>query len=148
MHKNKENGLDMDILPALVGYHLRMAQLCAYRDFNARIGRATRTTPAQLAMLLLVEVNPGISQTNLGKAMSMDRASTMAVIDKLEKRNWLSRNKSLEDRRKHALQVLPQGRAILRKLRPGMLRHEASITARLDEREKQLLIDLLKRIQT
>ncbi|OGT70186.1 MAG: hypothetical protein A3I78_05565 [Gammaproteobacteria bacterium RIFCSPLOWO2_02_FULL_56_15] len=147
MKKTEKNDLNMDILPKLVGYHLRMAQLSSYRDFSTRVGKPTGTTPAQLAMLLLVEANPGISQTHLGEAMTMDRASTMSIIDKLEKRNWLSRNKSLEDRRKHALQVSPRGRIMLRKLRAGMMRHEAGITGRLDAREKQLLIELLKKIQ-
>jgi DNA-binding MarR family transcriptional regulator len=142
-----EKNLDMDILPELVGYNLRKAQLSSYRDFNIRIGKLNNITPAQLTMLLLVEVNPGVSQSVLGEAMSMDRASTMAIIDKLEKRNWLLRQKSLTDRRKHALHVLPQGKAMLKKLRSGMLHHEQQLTGKLDQREKKLLIRLLDKLQ-
>ena len=146
MQKKDNKSVNLDVLPTLIGYHLRMAQLASYRDYNQQIGKATSTTPAQLAMLLLVDANPGISQTLLGETMAMDRASTMAIIDKLEKRGWLSRNKSTQDRRKHALYVLPRGKFILRKLRTGVARHETAITSRLDEQEKQQLLLLLQKI--
>ena len=97
-----ENAVDLGHLSALLGYHLRRAEVFAFQNFAAHLG-ADGVSPGQLGVLLLVEANPGSNQTRIGKALGIDRSTLVSIIDMLEKRGLIRREPSPTDRRSHAL---------------------------------------------
>lgn len=137
--------LDMAMLTDAVGYHLRRAQLASFRNF-AHYVREPKATPTQFASLVLIEANPGLSQVDLGAVLDMDRATTMAVIDKLQHRKWVVRRPSKADRRKHALHLTARGVKALTALKQAVARHEANFGARLTRREEAELLRILKKL--
>ncbi len=66
--------LDRGILPGLVGFHLRQAQIAVFRDFTATMGEL-EITPGLFAVLVLIESNPGLKQTELARAVHLDRST-------------------------------------------------------------------------
>src|ERR1051325_6068858 len=67
---NKLNGLNPSFLPDLLGYRLRLAQQALFRDFADRVGELS---PGRVGILMLIEANPGVTQSRLAKAVSLDR---------------------------------------------------------------------------
>jgi DNA-binding MarR family transcriptional regulator len=137
--------VDFGMLPALVGYNMRKAQVAIFQDFARALG-GLDITPGQFGVLTLVDANPGLNQSELGEAMGVDRSTVVAVIDRLEGRDLVARRPAPNDRRSYALQLTVAGRALLDQLRPLVTAHEARLAAGLSASEQAALIDLLRRV--
>ena len=133
------------LLPDLIGYHLRRAQLAVFQDFDTAIGGAG-ITPGQFGFLALIDANPGLSQTRLGEILGIDRSTVVGVIDKLETRGLVERAPHPKDRRAHALQLSAAGAKRFNELARRVRSHENRIARRLSAPERVLLIGLLQRI--
>jgi DNA-binding MarR family transcriptional regulator len=137
--------IDFDILPTLVGYHLRRAQITIFNDFVKTVG-AVHVTPGQFGVALLICANPGLTQSALARAIGIERSTMVAVIDALESRNLVERRPSPIDRRSYALVLSDQGSVWLKKLKPLVEGHEEQISKNLSADEKAQLISLLSKI--
>lgn len=140
-----ERPLSFDLLPDLVGFQLRMAQVAIFRDFSADIGELG-ITPGLFGVLVLIDANPDLKQSDLARAAQLDRSTVVTVIDNLERRCLVERRTSPTDRRSNALRLTPAGRRLLRTLKKRVTAHEARLTARLTVAERAELVRLLKEI--
>lgn len=138
---------DLDILADLVGYQLHRAEIDSYRQFIKLSGQL-RITPKQFSALVLVGANPDLSQTDLRKLLGMDRATTAVLIDTLEDRDLLSRQRSTLDRRRHQLRLTRHGKGALKSMKLRVRKHDEQLTSRLTAQERQLLASLLRRIRS
>ena len=136
-HARAPVALDHGVLPTLLGYQLRLAQLAVFRDFGV--------SPGRFGMLVLVEANPGVTQTRLAEAVGLDRSTLVAVLDQLEGRGLLERRQG-EDRRTNGLWLTRRGKLLVGKMRERVAAHEAHIGARLSESERRALLGLLRRL--
>lgn len=137
--------LSYGILPDLIGYRVRLAQVAIFRDFCARVGDA-EITPTLFGVLVLVDANPGMMQTQLANAMQLDRSSVVSILDKLEARKVLERVRSPDNRRSNALHLTDKGRRWLAQLLPEVRAHEQRLASRLGPDELTMLRDLLDRL--
>jgi DNA-binding MarR family transcriptional regulator len=142
---NAAAGVASGPLDELVGYHLRRAQSRVFDDFLATVG-GDGVTPGQFGVLVLIEANPGLSQSALAKALGIERSTMVAVIDRLERQGLVRRDPSASDRRSYALAVTAAGDRLLARLWPRVREHERRIAAGLDAGEQAVLIGLLRRI--
>jgi DNA-binding MarR family transcriptional regulator len=78
--------------------------------------------------------------------MRMDRATTMAIINRLEARDLLIRGKSETDGRKQTLNLTEAGKEMLRVAKQAILDHENWLKSRFSDKEVTKLIELLTRI--
>jgi DNA-binding MarR family transcriptional regulator len=136
--------LDHGALPGLLGYQLRLAQLAVFRDFDAAAG-GFGISPGRFGMLVLIEANPGVTQSRLARAVGLDRSTMVAVLDQLEARGLLERRQG-EDRRTNGLWLTKAGRALFARMKRRVLAHEARIAARLSAEERRTLLELLARL--
>ncbi|MGH6988259.1 MAG: MarR family winged helix-turn-helix transcriptional regulator [Stellaceae bacterium] len=137
--------IDLGILPDLIGYHLRKAQVAVFQDFARSVGTG-EVSPGQYAVLMVIDRNPGLSQTRLGQSLGIDRSTLVAVIDRLEARGLVERADAPHDRRSYALHISGKGRARLAELTARVRAHEAHIAGDLDAAERASLIALLRHI--
>jgi DNA-binding MarR family transcriptional regulator len=135
----------MGLLPSLLGYQLRLAQRAIFDDFAEAIGEL-EVSPGLFGMLVVIEANPGLKQTELANAAQLDRSSLVPALDKLEARGLVARRASAEDRRVNGLWLTQDGTALLKKLKQRVARHEQRLAQNLSEAEREQLIDLLQRI--
>jgi DNA-binding MarR family transcriptional regulator len=124
---------------------LRRAQVAAFQNFAEVVG-ASELTPGQFGVLVVIDANPGLSQTRLGSALGIDRSTVVAVIDRLESRGLVVRRPSPHDRRSHALHLSEEGAGVLKRITERVLAHEQMIAAKLTEAELATLIELLDRV--
>ena len=142
---SQDDTIDMGLLPQLIGFNLRCAQVAVFQHFNRSTGSA-EISPPQLGALILIEANPGISQSAIAGALRFDRSTLVQIIDRLEERGFVVRAVSAHDRRSHALKLTPQGAAALAELKQLTSKHEDHMTRGLTADEKTQLIDLLARL--
>jgi len=140
-----ESKLNFDLLPDLLGYHVRLAQIAVFRDFASTFGELD-ITPTLFASLALIDVNPGLKQTDLAQAVQLDRSTVVSVIDNLEGRGLVERKRAIDDRRSNALSLTRKGKALLTKLRPLVERHEQRLRENLSPEEQAELLRLLGKI--
>jgi DNA-binding MarR family transcriptional regulator len=133
-------------LDGLLGYSLRRAQGAMHRDFMAAVA-VFELTQKQAATLWLIQANGGASQADIATALGMDRATMMAVTDRLEDRGYVIRKRSTTDRRRQELYLTPAGQAMLRKCKTRIAEHEEKFRALFSPAELASLLDALKRFQ-
>jgi DNA-binding MarR family transcriptional regulator len=145
--KHQSKTINLDLLPELIGYHLHRAEIVSYREFVKGF-HSPKFTPKQFSVLVLASANPGTSQVAIGGALGMDRATTMTVINKLEARKLLKRERSTRDRRKHEIHLTEKGLALTERLTAHSRAHEDKLTSNLTSREAATLRKLLMKVRS
>jgi len=129
-------------LAELLGYRLRLAQQALFRDFAASV---REVSPGRAGFLLLVEANPGVTQSRLARAVHLDRSTMVGVIDALEERGLIERRRG-EDRRTNGLWLTRSGRGTLARLKNRIEAHERRFAAHLSAAERAQLVALLEKL--
>ncbi len=105
-------------------------------------------TPKQFILLLILWEHDGLTQIELSKRGSIDRATMGGIIDRLEKKEFLVRRPSHEDRRVNHVWLTEQGRSCKEEFSSSVFRVRSRISARMTPEEfsrlHTLLIKLLK----
>ena len=136
---------DIGEIRNIVGFHIRLAHGAAYRHFTETFAQLD-LTQKQVTALWLVGDHPDIAQTGLAQRMRMDRATTMAIVNRLEAKGYLVRRKSRNDGRKQALNLTARGSRALSTAKRAIQLHEKWLKSRFSKREVATLIELLTRI--
>jgi len=136
---------DLGLLPSLLGYRLRLAQRAVFDDFQHSIGQPD-VSPGLFGILVIIEANPGLKQTELARAAMLDRSTMVPVLDKLEARGLVARRPPPEDRRVNGLWLSAEGTLLLRRLKRRVLAHEKRLTNELGAGERAQLFELLGRL--
>lgn len=137
-------GIEYDILDDLIGYAVRRAQISIYEDFTASLADEG-ITPQRFSSLVIIENNPGISQTRLSEVMGIARSGVVAIIDKFEEAGLVERQAS-GDRRSYNLRLTKEGQKQVRRYKKAVQEHDDRIAAVLNASEKEQLRALLSKI--
>ncbi len=143
--RKADGRIEHGILTNLIGFHLRQAQIAVFRDFAETMG-ALDITPGLFAVLVLAESNPGFKQSELARAVHLDRSTVVSVVDNLERRGLLERRAVAHDRRSNALRLTGAGVKLLKTLKRRVAEHEKRLARNLDAGERATLVALLQRI--
>lgn len=130
------------MLPGLIGYRLRLAQQAVFRDFAASV---SDLSPGRAGMLMLIEANPGVTQSRLARAVELDRSTMVGVIDALEERGLIERRRGT-DRRTNGLWLTRAGRALIGRVKRRIQAHERRVAAHLSAQERAQLLALLAKL--
>jgi DNA-binding MarR family transcriptional regulator len=142
---SKKSDVDYGLLPGLVGYQLRMAQIALFRDFAQGPG-GEDVTPGLFGVLVIIEANPDLKQSDLARATHLDRSTVVTVIDNLERRGLVERRVALHDRRSNAIRLTDAGTALLRKLKRQVNQHEKRLLQNYSAAERETFLALLKKV--
>jgi DNA-binding MarR family transcriptional regulator len=132
----------MGVLPHLMGFMLRQAQLLVYQDFHQAVGDPA-IRPPQFGILEVVNKNPGIRPSDVALALGISRANLVPLLAELVGHGWLTRDGDKKDGRAQALGLTPAGEQELQRLHGLILPHEDRLAARLGPRGRAQLLKLL-----
>ncbi|WP_284263925.1 MarR family winged helix-turn-helix transcriptional regulator [Roseicyclus amphidinii] len=123
-------------LRRLLGYRLRRATMLVQSDL------AETLKPFGLRMitfsaLVLIRDNPGLSQSQLAAAMDVERPNLVVIVDELETRGLIARDRLATDRRTYALTVTEAGDRLCADVVAAVEAHEARLFDGLTEAERQ-----------
>jgi len=132
-------------LEASINFRLRMAQILAYKSFEAKTpdhGGAAR----YLGLLSIICQNPGQPQHRLAEAVGLQRSSLVPILDRLEAAGIVERRAVDGDRRANAVWATPHGEGIVADLTAQANAVEALTLEGFTPAEAAQLRDLLDRV--
>jgi DNA-binding MarR family transcriptional regulator len=137
--------VDLACLPKLLGFNLRRAHQCSWRQYVAAIGEHA-VRPGLFSMLVLVSANPGIAQIELGTHLGVDKASVVALLDRLEKAGMLERLRCTRDRRRQGIFLTSRGSQSLGSLLVAVRALERRMASRFTRAEFDQFLSYLRRL--
>jgi DNA-binding MarR family transcriptional regulator len=137
--------IDYGQLPDLVGYRVQKAHSRLFQMFADMLA-GLKVAPGQYSALVLIGLNPGLSQNALADACGIDRTALVPITRRFEKLGWIRRSRRTEDRRVYSLELTLEGERILNLAWPLVQEHERRLTAGLSRAEVERTRMLLARI--
>jgi DNA-binding MarR family transcriptional regulator len=134
--------MDMTILNGFVGYALRRAQAVVFSDLSEALSEL-KLRPVQYTVLILIDQNPGTSQSCVSTALGIQKANFVAVIASLVARGLVRRQRSKLDGRTYSLGLTPAGKALLSQAGRLQSAHESRLVAHLGAAGRSRLLKLL-----
>jgi DNA-binding MarR family transcriptional regulator len=123
---------------------LHRAGQCAGEIFDAEM--RGDLTPRQLAVLLTVAHNEGLSQTGLVERTGIDRSTLADIVRRMQRKGLLQRRRTKEDARAYAVKLTDEGRKVLRAAEPLAKRVDERVLEALPNRQRDQFIDELQSI--
>jgi DNA-binding MarR family transcriptional regulator len=102
--------------------------------------------PQHFGVLTLIDSHPGCAQRELVSGSMIDPSTMVAVIDELEELGLAERRSHPADRRRHAVHLTASGRRMLARAREVAARTAEQVLGPLDERERETLRQLLRKL--
>jgi DNA-binding MarR family transcriptional regulator len=128
-----------------VGFLLRRAYQRASANLVERIGPYD-LTPPQFATLARLCERGKVSQNLLGRLVVMEPANIRDVVQRLKKRRLVATERDPGDGRQILVRLTPAGLSLIRELMPVEVECTAKTLTPLDQAERKLLYDLLRRL--
>jgi DNA-binding MarR family transcriptional regulator len=132
-------------LTSYLGYALRRAQMFAVAEFLEAF-KEVDLRPTQLAVLIMINENPGVRQTEVCEALGIQKANFVPLLNELQRRGLALRKASVADKRSSALHLTPAGIATLQRAPAIHEGYENHFIARLGKRGRDQLLALLNRV--
>ena len=136
---------DQANLERSLGFQLKMLQI----ESEARARKALAPfdiSPARVAAMMMIRTNPGCTQTALGDALSVNRASAMKLVNFLEGRGLVRREQGA-DLRANAVFLTPEGISALEKMTAALQIADAEALAPLSRKEADLLLSCIRKMR-
>ncbi|HUL19775.1 MAG TPA: MarR family transcriptional regulator [Steroidobacteraceae bacterium] len=129
-----------DPLIRLAGYVLRRASAAALAELNERLA-PLELRHADVAMLMLTESSPGLTQSHAARILDIQRANMAPFVARLEARGLIQRRRI--DGRTQALALTRRGQMLLGRARHVVDAHEAALLQRVPEKLKPMVLPVL-----
>ena len=137
--------VDLGVLPKLLGYNLRRANQASWRTYVSFIGD-NKIRPGLFSLLILTRSNPGIAQIELGTHLGVDKASIVALLDRLERAGLIERRRSTRDRRRQGIFLTDAGTGELEALMVQVRQLERHMASRFNKVELEQFLGFLQRM--
>lgn len=137
--------LDLSRLGHLLGLRTSLADAKLRRAFHQGM-RELRLRPVDFTILVLLASNEMVNQKMLCRTLDLSPPGLAVVLDRLQARQLLVRERNEADRREHRLTLTPAGRALAE--RAEQLSHtiEGDVLGVLTPGERLLLGELLEKV--
>ncbi|MDQ6749349.1 MAG: MarR family transcriptional regulator [Actinomycetota bacterium] len=132
-------------LDEYTGFLLRKVSLAAFSSFSS-VCEKDGLHPMHFGMLTILEAEGPISQRVLSDRAGVDASTMVQRMDALEAKGLVKRARSTEDRRSYEIELSPEGRAVLRRLRKQASQGGERLFGVLDEQERAQLHALLLKV--
>ncbi len=137
--------LNQEMLLSLVGYNCRRAYLAIMPLFHERMGELELRT-VDFSVLSLLHANPNITQKRLSQAINVSPPNLAILLDRLEARGLLLRQRNPLDKRSQTLVLTPEGARMAVQAEEKVSTLESEATAALSDAERAQLLKLLQKV--
>lgn len=132
-------------LKQFVGYHLKRASNLILADLAQTLAPYELRTLTYTSLVLIVD-NPGIRQYQLADAMDIERPNLVVIVDELEQRELIIREKVPTDRRAYALQPTLAGKRLYKKATKAVKEHEQNRFKAISQSEQKKIVAALGKL--
>ena len=127
------------------GHLIRRAHQISGAIFTARLA-GFDITSVQYAAMVAITSQPGIDATRLSDLIAFDRATLGGVLDRLEAKGLVARERSTTDRRVVQIALTPEGQAVAARVPPVLADVLNGHLSDFTHDEWQQLLHLLRRM--
>jgi DNA-binding MarR family transcriptional regulator len=120
--------MPVDPLRDFPGYALRRASVATMQKLARRLAELD-LRPTDASVLLVIEANPNITQSEIGRMLDIAGANMAPLIARLEKRELVEREPV--DGRSHGLTLTESGRTLSLRARKAMKSQEDELLAKI-----------------
>ena len=138
-------GLDLDGLDSVLGIHVGTLNTLLLSRLERQL-EAFKVTPKQIAILWLVNANPGVKQSDLSRFFKIERPTVHQFVRQLTMNGHLVSEPSKLDRRAGGLWITETGSATLTAAREIIFTDEAELLSPLTEAEREQLYHLIIKV--
>lgn len=145
VQETAEQPLKQDVLLSLLGYNFRRAYLTIVPLFDERMAQhALRAV--DLSVLSLLKANPNMTQKRLSQAISVSPPNLAILLDGLEGRGLLLRQRNPFDKRSQTLVLTAEGLQLCNKAEQTAMDIDIEACAMLSNDERKQLLALLQKV--
>lgn len=131
-----------------VGFQIHIARRALRQALRLTPPVRTSMPPSgTISSLVLIGLNPGISQQDLAEALFLDSSKVALLVRNLCKAGLVIKRQSAADLRKTELQLTDAGAEHLHKVEAVSEEHEQRISQGLSAQERRQLVALLVKLQ-
>lgn len=134
---------ETNVFDSLLGYHLRRLSVVVMTDLTQALSPLD-LKPADASVLFVIAANPGITQSEVGKALGILRANMAPLIGALLKRELIEREPV--DGRSQALKLSSAGRSLCTRAKLVTQEHENRLFGTLTPNARNRLIAQLREL--
>lgn len=128
-----------------VGYLLVVLGKRAQRAFSSALeGEGLRAPHFDIVSLL--QEQEACSQAEISRALALEPAHLVTLLDELEKLRLVARSRDPEDRRRYSVSLTTHGTHVMRRLSATAQQVESQLLAELRPTEREQLRKLLQRL--
>lgn len=115
---------------------------------SKQLNKQSGLTTPQLMVLRHVCANAGVMVREVADHVNLSPATVTSILDRLEVKQLVTRQRSTQDRRKVGLHITEAGQAVLSNVPKPLQDHFISRFESLEDWEQSLLISSMQRIAT
>jgi len=131
----------IDPLESYPGYLLRRISAAAMAELATRLaGLALR--PTEASVLLVIDENPGITQSEIGRMLDIASANVAPLAGRLRTLGLTLRTRV--DGRSQGLSLSAAGQRLALRVRAVMRAHESHLLAKIPERQRRAFLGALR----
>lgn len=130
----------------LLGYQIKRAFNVIQADLVETLAPFDLRMITYTALVLIVD-NPGLRQFQLAAAMDIERPNLVVIIDELERRDLIERNRVPTDRRAYALSATDEGRRLCRDASAAVAAHEERVLSGVSAEHRAVVAAVMAAIQ-
>jgi MarR family transcriptional regulator, lower aerobic nicotinate degradation pathway regulator len=116
------------------------------KEKNYAAFEPTGFSPLHYAVLSLLDEGARRTQGEIADALGYDRSQLVGILDDLQDRGLVERERDREDRRRHSVRLTPPGKECLAELRTISKGVENEFFSPLDATERGILHELLAKL--
>lgn len=133
-------------LAGIAGFHLARAAVTTQSSFQRHIGTTFEVSKIEFSLLMLVLANPGIVPKRLARALAVTAPKLTLLLDGLQARRLIERQRNAADGRSQHLVLTDRGRKLARDAAAAAEPMERELLGHLSRAEHAMLIELLGKL--
>ena len=132
--------MSLSLMPGHLIRRLHQISTAAFADHLKAAG--IDMTSVQFAALHAICDTPGVDQATLALRIAYDRATIGGVVDRLERKGWVTRTVNPDDKRARQVALTKEGQDVLRKVTPIVTALQDDILGGLSDAERAQFVAL------
>lgn len=139
----KMQDVPCDPLKNLVGYSLRRASSLEMANLSNQLARLD-LRPTEASVIVIVQANPGIRQSDIGRMLDIRSANMTPLIARLDSRGLILRKR--KDGRSQGLRLTEDGAQLAKAVLAEMEKHDRDMMGRVPEALRKPFVEALESI--
>ena len=131
----------IDPLENYPGYALRRASAATMARLARRVA-ALELRVTEASVLMVIDVNPNITQRDIGQMLAIASANMAPLVSRLADRELVDRQPV--DGRSHGLVLTNMGRSVVAKVKKAVAKHEEELLSKIPPAQRKSFLAVLR----